>query len=140
MRKGDSLPSLTNYQWVNGRPKFNDLPILILFWSVSCHDCKGLIRKLVQHRWPFIDNVDFFTVHMPRSVYDTEDEKLLSFCKQQDFKFPILKDDKVEFSDVLQNQYVPSMYLFSSDKTFIGRTYGSQPFPSIEKLYKRHIK
>ena len=139
MENGSKLPNLNQYEWIGKKPQLRGKPILVFFWSISCYDCKTVLRKLINKEWSLIDQFEIISVHMPRSEKDTNTEQLKQFRKEWQILFPILNDTELHFSTKFRNQFVPTMYLFSADGVLVGKVFGSNPFRRLEFLYKKYL-
>ena len=139
MENGSKLPNFEQFEWIGKKPRLRGKPILVLFWSISCHDCKIVLRKLVNKEWSLIDQFDIVSVHMPRSEKDTNTEQLEQFRKEWKIQFPILNDYELHCSTKFRNQFVPTVYLFSADEVLVGKVFGSNPFRRLEFLYKKYL-
>ena len=140
MERGTKFPSIEQYEWVGSKPKLSDKPILVLFWSISCHDCKNVLRNFIQKNGYLSDAFDIVSVHMPRSRKDTNELDLKRFCEEQKISFPVLIDNDLHFSTIFRNQFVPTIYIFSKDKVLLGMVHGSNPFRRIEYLYRKYLQ
>ena len=139
MENGSKLPNLNQFEWIGRKPQFRGKPILVFFWSISCHDCKNVLRKLSKREWPLMDQFDIVSVHMPRSEKDTNTEQLKQFRKEWQIPFPILIDNQLHCSTIFRNQFVPTIYLFSADEVLVGKVFGSNPFRRLEFLFKKYL-
>ncbi len=139
MEKGSKFPGIEQYEWVGKKPKLSGKPILVLFWSISCQDCKIVLRKFINNEWYLSDAFDIVLVHMPRSEKDTNETELKQFCKERKISFPVMIDNQLYFSTIFRNQFVPTFYLFSEDEKLIGRVFGSNPFRRLEFLYRKYL-
>ena len=139
MENGSQLPNIGQYEWVGKRPKLSGKPILVLFWSISCQDCKIVLRKFINNEWYLRDVFDIISVHMPRSQKDTNREELIQFCTERKISFPVMIDNQLHFSTIFRNQFVPTIYIFSEKEVLIGKVFGSNPFRRVEYLYRKYL-
>ena len=139
MERGSKFPSIEQYDWVGNKPRLSDKPILVLFWSISCQDCKIVLRNFMQKEWYLSDAFDIVSVHMPRSKKDTNELELKQFCEERKISFPVLIDNELHFSTIFRNQFVPTIYIFSKDKVLLGKVNGSNPFRRLEYLYRKYL-
>ena len=140
MERGSKFPSIEQYDWVGKKPKLSDKPILVLFWSISCHDCKIVLHNFIKKEWYLSDAFDIVSVHMPRSKKDTNKLDLNRFCEKLKISFPVLIDNDLHFSSIFRNQFVPTIYIFSKDKVLLGMVNGSNPFRRLEYLYRKYLQ
>ena len=140
MERGSKFPSIEHYDWVGKKPKLSDKPILVLFWSISCHDCKIVLHNFIKKEWYLSDAFDIVSVHMPRSKKDTSKLDLNRFCEERKISFPVLIDNDLHFSTIFRNQFVPTIYIFSKDKVLLGMVNGSNPFRRLEYLYRKYLQ
>lgn len=139
MEKGSKFPGLEQYEWVGKQPKLTGKPILILFWSISCQDCKIVLRKFINNEWSLRGAFDIISVHMPRREKDTDKMELKQFCADSNIAFPVMIDNQLHFSTIFRNQFVPTIYMFSANEVLVGKVFGSNPFRRLEFLYRKYL-
>ena len=140
MENGSKLPGIEQYKWVGKMPKLSGKPIIVLFWSISCQDCKIVLRKFINNEWYLRDEFDIISVHMPRSEKDTDEKQLKRFCVEQKISFPVMIDHQLHFSTAFRNQFVPTIYMFSANEVLVGKVFGSNPFRRLEYLYRKYLQ
>ena len=123
--------------WLNGKVEREDLigekPTIIHFWSVSCYDCKESMPEFISFGERYSENLNLLAVHMPRSKEDMDIGKVKKTARKYKVTQPIFIDNNMSLTDVFNNQYVPSYYLF--DKKGILRHYqaGGSGMKMLEK-------
>ena len=133
------LPDIGRYEWVGEKPKLSGKPILVLFWSISCQDCKVVLRKFINNEWNLKSVFDIISVHTPRNKKDTDKIALTQFCNERKILFPVMIDNQLHFSSIFRNQFVPSIYIFSEEEVLVGKVSGSNPFRRVEYLYRKYL-
>lgn len=117
MRLRDELPEFSkDLKWLNGHVTktkiIGEVPILVHFWSVSCHQCVNTFGMI--NRWKKIYGEKFklIGVHMPRSKDDVNNILIKEKAEQLQMTNPICLDHELNVSKQFQNRVVPSFYLF----------------------------
>lgn len=138
MKLREQMPELKGAAaWLNGKVKREDLlgekPTIIHFWSVSCHQCKEIMPQVNMLRDKYREHVNFLAVHMPRAQEDTDMESIRKTVYKYKMTQPIFIDNRMALTDLFNNQYVPSYYLF--DKMGILRHFqaGGSGMAMLEK-------
>lgn len=117
MRLRSLMPELDGATtWLNGEVRREDLigekPTLIHFWSVSCYLCKEEMKDINILLQRYKNQLNIISVHMPRSREDTNLEVVKNVAKKFYMKQPIYIDNNMTLTDIFENEYVPSYYLF----------------------------
>lgn len=118
MRLRSELPEFEGVTaWVNDTISKSDLagrPVLVHFWSISCHMCKESLPQINEWRNNYEKeyNLQVIGVHMPRSEKDTDMEAVKETINKYSLTHPIAIDNKHKITDAFQNEYVPAYYLF----------------------------
>lgn len=121
LRMDTPLPSLDGgTDWFNSSGIKNDdlngHPVLIHFWSISCHNCKESLPDI--NEW--VDEYEpaglkIISVHMPRSQADTNVESVKESVEEYKMKQACVVDNWHEITDRFENKFVPAYYLFDKD-------------------------
>jgi len=138
MRLRSQMPELKGEtEWLNGKVKRMDLigdrPTIIHFWSISCQDCNESMPLFGQLKENYADRVNFVSVHMPRSKEDTDVSKVKRAAKKYKITQPIFVDNKMVLTDIFENQYVPSYYLFDQKGVLRHYQAGGSGMKMLEK-------
>ncbi|WP_342600503.1 TlpA disulfide reductase family protein [Psychrobacillus sp. FSL H8-0483] len=117
MRLREELPEFSRTtQWMNGNvTKLNligEVPILVHFWSVSCHVCEGAFKIINDWKRIYGDKFKLVGVHMPRSKEDVNNRLIQAKAFQMNMTNPICLDHNLEITQKYQNRVVPTYYLF----------------------------
>ena len=120
MRLREELPEFSrNNEWINGyETKENligDVPILVHFWSVSCHACEGVFATINNWKKVYSDKFKLIGVHMPRTKEDVNNGLIQAAVARMNMTNSICLDHNLEISDKFQNRIVPSYYLFDKN-------------------------
>lgn len=121
LRLRSPLPSFANVtEWVNGEVDSTELegqPILVHFWSVSCHMCKESLPVINVWREQYEQEfgLKVIGVHMPRSEKDTDLDAAKAVIAEYDLVHPIMLDNEHSVVDAFENEYVPAYYLFDGN-------------------------
>ncbi|MEZ4543369.1 MAG: redoxin domain-containing protein [Cyanobacteriota/Melainabacteria group bacterium] len=110
LRMDTPLPSLEGgTDWFNSAPITNDdlkgKPVLIHFWSISCHNCKESLPDINNWVDEFAPSgLKIISVHMPRSEADTNVEKVKEAVEEYRMKQPCVVDNWHEITDRFREQ------------------------------------
>lgn len=116
MEVGSYLPSsVINGKWLHVNPVFYNKPIVILFWSIGCNECKILLNRCRRERWNEENLFQFCTVHIPLKKEDMDEGKVEEYCRIHRIDMPVLLDHQFKVADDFNNDYVPKMYLFDNN-------------------------
>jgi thiol-disulfide isomerase/thioredoxin len=119
LRMRSPLPSLEGVaSWINGEPKPEELrgfPVLVHFWSISCHLCHNAADQLKIWRERFEkEGMIFIAVHQPRSEAELDAEAVRKDAlEEMGLKQPCAIDNEHTLVDRFQNQFVPAYYVFN---------------------------
>lgn len=120
MRLREELPDFPGItEWVNGQVTKADLagsPVLVHFWSVSCHMCKESMPSVNEWRDKYADKgLKVIGIHIPRSEKDTDIAAIKATIAEHNLTHPIAIDNQMQTADAFQNEYVPAFYLFDEN-------------------------
>ncbi|WP_342463137.1 redoxin domain-containing protein [Ureibacillus sp. FSL K6-8385] len=142
MKLRSPLPELDGATaWINGQVTKKDLlgekPVLIHFWSVSCHLCKESMPDLNQFLKKYKDQLNVVAVHIPRSEEDMDLDNVKRTAEALNMTQPIFVDHEFVLSDLFENEYVPSYYVF--DRSGLLRHYqaGGKGIKMLEQRVER---
>lgn len=145
MKLRSPLPELGGATtWINGKVTKEELlgekATLIHFWSVSCYICKEAMPDLNGLREKYKNQLNVVAVHMPRSEEDQDLETIEQVAKDLGITQPIYVDNDFILSDLFENEYVPSYYLF--DRSGFLRHYqaGGKGMKMLEQRVNRIIE
>ena len=133
------LPKVT--KWVNGKVTDEDLKnriVLFHFWSISCGMCKDSFEDLKEIKRKYKD-VFLVGIHMPRSEEDTNLEKVEEEIKKYALKHPQALDNTHSMTDLFENEYVPSFYLYDKNGLLRHRSAGQNALTLLNKTLERVV-
>lgn len=140
------LPSLEGAAtWLNGEPEpatLDDKPVVVSFWSKSCHLCHESAEQVAQWRDKFSKaGVRFVAVHQPRSE-DELDVDLVSKDAIEEMKLtqPVAIDNAHAIVDRFENQFVPAFYVFNRNHELRHFQAGGKSFERIEAAIQRVLE
>jgi thiol-disulfide isomerase/thioredoxin len=138
----EEMPSFEGVtEWVNGevtKEKLKGSPVLVHYWSISCHTCKETLPQLNEWRDHYKDQgLRVISIHMPRSEKDTEIEPIKEAIKKYGLTHPVAIDNSYKLVDAYQNQYVPAYYLFDADQKLRHYQAGEKGLKMLEKRLDR---
>lgn len=142
LRMGAPRPALTGATgWINGAPADAALagaPVLVHFWSVSCHICHENMPALARWRQEFVPaGVRFMSVHLPRQESDLDVDAVRARVAEFAISEPCAVDNARAIADAFQNRVVPAYYLFDREGALRARTAGPAGLAMFEAALRR---
>jgi len=143
LRMRSPLPSLEGAAtWVNGEADISALkgkPVLVHFWSISCHTCHEVAEQVAQWRERFAPRgLEFVSVHQPRSADDLDHERVAADAQgTMQITQPCAIDSAHEIVDRFSNQYVPAYYVFNREHELRHFQAGDKGYDRIEAAIER---
>ncbi|MCA9816510.1 MAG: redoxin domain-containing protein [Cyanobacteria bacterium HKST-UBA01] len=143
LRMDTPLPSLEGgTDWFNSAPITNDdlkgKPVLIHFWSISCHNCKESLPDINNWVDEFAPSgLKIISVHMPRSEADTNVEKVKEAVEEYKMKQPCVVDNWHEITDRFENKFVPAYYVFDSEHKLRHFQAGEKALKMVKPVIER---
>lgn len=143
LRMDTPLPSLEGgTDWFNSAPITNDdlkgMPVLIHFWSISCHNCKESLPDINNWVDEFAPSgLKIISVHMPRSEADTNVEKVKEAVEEYKMKQPCVVDNWHEITDRFENKFVPAYYVFDSEHKLRHFQAGEKALKMVKPVIER---
>jgi len=139
------LPSLEGVgTWLNGEPSVDDLrgsPVVVSFWSQSCHICHESAAQVNAWREKFAaQGVAFVAVHQPRSEAEL-DVAAVTADAVENMKLtqPVAIDNQHTIVGRFQNEYVPAFYVFNRKHELRHFQAGGKGFDRIETAIARAL-
>jgi thiol-disulfide isomerase/thioredoxin len=133
------LPSLDGAAaWVNGgEPSAEALagrPVLVSFWSVSCHLCHESAEAVAGWREKYgPQGLAMIAVHQPRSAEELDVDRVTADARgDMDITQPLAIDNDHTIVDAFQNEFVPAFYLFDRNHELVHRQAGDRGFERLE--------
>jgi thiol-disulfide isomerase/thioredoxin len=142
MKLREQMPELTGgTSWINGEVTKEQLvgekATLIHFWSVSCYLCKEAMPDINELRDEYTDHLNVVAVHMPRSEDDLDLNVIEAMAMGHDITQPILIDSELKLTDIFENKYVPSYYVFDKEGKLRHFQAGGSGMQMLRKRIKR---
>ncbi|MBD8005709.1 redoxin domain-containing protein [Bacillus norwichensis] len=142
MKLREPMPELEGaVEWLNGQVAKEDLigekPVLIHYWSISCHLCKEAMPQVNEFRDAYKDKLNVVAVHMPRSENDLDIDEIKKVADEHDITQPIFVDSELKLADAFQNEYVPAYYVFDKDGQLRHFQAGGGGMKMLEKRVNR---
>lgn len=143
LRMDTPLPSLEGgTDWFNSEPITNEdlmgKPVLIHFWSISCHNCKESLPDINNWVDEFAPSgLKIVSVHMPRSEADTNVEKVKEAVEEYKMKQPCVVDNWHEITDRFENKFVPAYYVFDSEHKLRHFQAGEKALKMVKPVIER---
>ncbi|GED14051.1 redoxin domain-containing protein [Aneurinibacillus migulanus] len=142
MKLREEMPTFDGVtEWVNGgvtKSDLKDSPVLVHYWSISCHTCKETLPQLNEWRERYKDQgLRVVSIHMPRSEKDMELGPVKEAIEQYKLIHPVAIDNDYKLVDAYKNQYVPAYYLFDAEQKLRHYQAGEKGLKMLEKRLDR---
>lgn len=142
IRIGTPLPDLSAVKWLNGEPDRRGLggrPVLVHFWSVSCHTCHENMPTVAGWRRDFAETgLIVVSFHVPRSAADLDEAAVHAHVRELGIEEPCGLDHQLATSNAFQNTFVPSYYLFDAAGQLRSRAGGSAGLAMMRAALERY--
>ena len=139
------LPTLEGVgTWLNGEPTAEELrgsPVVVTFWSQSCHICHETAEQVNAWRDAFAaKGVKFVSVHQPRSEAEL-DVAAVTADAVENMKLtqPVAIDNDHAIVGRFQNEFVPAFYMFNRKHELRHFQAGGKGFDRIESAIARAL-
>ena len=123
------IPNLTFKNFDNKKVQleqfYQDGPILINFWTLSCEPCKKEMKHLSRLNTKYSDyGFEVLSVNMdsPRTI-----KKVKQFTKAQKYTFEILSDPRMELFRKLGGSVMPLVVIVNKDGSILKKHIGYNP-------------
>ncbi|ERI07761.1 antioxidant, AhpC/TSA family [Aneurinibacillus aneurinilyticus ATCC 12856] len=142
MKLREEMPTFDGVtEWVNGEVRKAGLkgsPVLVHYWSISCHACKETLPQLNEWRERYKERgLQVVSIHMPRSEKDMELGPVKAAIKQYELIHPVAIDNGYKLVDAYKNQYVPAYYLFDAEQKLRHYQAGEKGLKMLKKRLDR---
>ena len=117
LRLDTPLPALSGATfWFNGEARREELlghPVLVYFWSISCHICHDNMARLAQWRETYgPQGLKLVAIHEPRQSSDMNPDIVRKELAKYQISEPCGVDNTHAVTEAFQNQILPAYYLF----------------------------
>lgn len=145
LRIGTPMPDLHGAtEWLNDEPDWESLkghPVLVHFWSVSCHICRENMPKVLEwHDTYSSAGLKVIAIHMPRAEWEKNVETVRQKAAELGITHPCGIDNLHRVAEAYENQWVPAYYLFDREGQLRGRTAGYAEPSMLENTLKRLLE
>ncbi len=143
LRMHTKLPSLEGVStWLNGEPKAEDLdglPLLVHFWSTTCHICHEVVEQVNGWRDAYAARgLVFISVHQPRFESELDvDAATKNAHEAMKLTQPVAIDNEHVLVDRFDNTFVPAYYLFNRKHELRHFQAGDKAYDRIEAAIER---
>lgn len=140
------LPSLQGATtWLNGQPdaaKLEGVPVVVSFWSQSCHLCHESAEQVAQWRDRYAkQGVAFVSIHQPRSEAELDVDLVAKDANEEmHLTQPVAIDNDHAIVDRFENQFVPAFYVFNRKHELRHFQAGGKGFERIETAIERVLQ
>jgi thiol-disulfide isomerase/thioredoxin len=130
--------------WVNGEPNSDELrglPVVVSFWSTSCHLCHESAEQFARWRDRFAERgVAFVSVHQPRSEAELDVAAVTKDAiEEMKLTQPTAVDNGHVIVDRFANEFVPAFYVFNRAHQLRHFQAGGKGFERIEAAIARAL-
>lgn len=143
IRIGTPRPELSAVEWINGAPEPSALsgrPLLVHFWSVSCHLCHVNMPMIAAWREEFASaGLAVVSFHVPRSEGDRDERVVREHVRDLGIVEPCGLDHRLATFEAFQNTFVPSYYLFDANGHLRNRAGGSAGLLMMRTAIEREL-
>lgn len=138
LRLREELPEFSSdMEWLNGsvtkEKLIGEVPLLVHFWSVSCHLCENTYGIINRWKKTYGDKFQLVGIHMPITKEDVDKTLIKQKAKRMNMTNSIYLDHDLVVSDRFQNRIVPSFYLFDKKGLLRHIQSGESGFRMLEK-------
>jgi thiol-disulfide isomerase/thioredoxin len=139
LRLRSPLPSLDGVaDWANGgQPSAEELaghPVLIHFWSTSCHICHDVADVVAGWRERYAPRgLNIVSIHQPRGPSELDVAAVVADAHDtMHIEQPLAVDNEHTLVDAFANEFVPAYYLFDRNHELVHRQAGDHGFERLE--------
>ncbi|WP_280768172.1 TlpA family protein disulfide reductase [Salipaludibacillus daqingensis] len=106
--------------------------LLLTFWVSWCPDCqRDLANKEQLYKSMNTNDLEMIMIHV--SGRETNDGLGESYYKENNFSFPVVKDEGTKIYDAYQCMSVPTSFLLNKDHEIVGRFNDKASFQQMLK-------
>ncbi|HUY10745.1 MAG TPA: TlpA disulfide reductase family protein [Candidatus Dormibacteraeota bacterium] len=141
------LPSLEGVAtWVDGNAASADAlrgkPVVVSFWSLSCHLCHESAHAFAQVRDRFTAlGVAFVAIHQPRSEFELDTAAVEKDAREaMQLTQACAIDNEHTLVDRFENQFVPAFYVFNRAHELRHFQAGGKGFERIVTAIERVVE
>uniref|UniRef100_E6PCT7 Thiol-disulfide isomerase n=1 Tax=mine drainage metagenome TaxID=410659 RepID=E6PCT7_9ZZZZ len=147
LRMRSPLPSLEGVAtWCNGGAPSEDAlagkPVVISFWSLSCHLCHESAEAFARVRDRFAAlGVAFVAIHQPRSESELDIVAVETDARgEMQLTQPCAIDNEHTLVDRFENQFVPAFYVFNRNHELRHFQAGGKGFDRVVTAIERIVE
>ena len=143
LRLNSPIPDFSGAtEWINGTTKMSDLegtPVLVHFWSSSCHICHENMPVMMEWRKDFgKKGLKFLAFHTPRQESDLDVETVREKIAEYKITESCGIDNNRAVLDSFQSEFLSAYFLFDREGLLRRRAAGHAGvtllLPEIEQL------
>ena len=147
LRMRSPLPSLEGVAtWCNGdapsAEALADKPVVVSFWSLSCHLCHESAEAFARVRDRFAPlGVAFVAIHQPRSESELDIPAVEADARgEMQITQPCAIDNEHTLVDRFENQFVPAFYVFNRHHELRHFQAGGKGFDRVVNAIERVVE
>ena len=136
---GMNAPDIVGQTWLNSAPlHLSDLKgkvVMVEFWTLGCYNCRNVepyVKKW--HEKYAVQGLVVIGVHSPEFPYEHDLDKVMSYLKQHDIRFPVPIDNDFSTWNRYGNRYWPAMYLIDKQGVIRYVRIGEGGYQETERL------
>ena len=113
---GMKAPDIASRTWLNSEPihlsELKGKVLMVEFWTFGCYNCRNVEPYLKKwHEKYAVQGLVVIGVHSPECSCEHDLDKVMSYLKQHDIRFPVPIDNNFSIWNRYGNRYWPAMYL-----------------------------
>ena len=143
LRMRSPMPSLEGVgTWLNGEPDAQSLagsPVLVHFWSISCHICHDVADRFNAWRDQYGPRgLRILSIHQPRGESELDVGAVTTDARDEmKMTQPCAVDNEHTLVERFGNQFVPAYYVFDRNHQLRHFQAGDKGYERIEAAIER---
>lgn len=136
---GMTAPDITSQTWLNSDPiRPGDLKgkvVMVEFWTFGCYNCRNVEPYVKQwHERYAAQGFVVIGVHSPEFSYERDLDKVASYLKEHDIRYPVPIDNDFSNWNRYGNRFWPALYLIDKQGTIRYVRIGEGGYQATERL------
>jgi thiol-disulfide isomerase/thioredoxin len=128
-------------EWIGEKPGIKDLmsaPVLIYFWSVSCHICHDNMPRLAQWREQYVPKgLKLVSIHAPRQEDDLDVAGVVAKKAEYHISEAVGVDNRHTVMQSFENELLPAYFLYDREGKLVRRAAGNAGLGMIEPVLQK---
>lgn len=139
---GMRAPDIASQTWLNSDlihlSDFKGKVVIVEFWTFGCYNCRN-VEPYVKtwHEKYAAQGLVVIGVHSPEFSYEHDLDKVASYLKQHDIRFPVPIDNDFATWNRYGNRYWPALYLIDKQGVIRYVRIGEGGYQDTERIIQR---